>query len=175
VLALFISAGSASATVFTWSLTGGGDTGSGTLVTGPAAGAGFDVLSFSGLIDGNVVALFGGQPGPIGASGPDTIYYDNILYPNSDPGTSNCAGGSAAVDGCGILFAIDGGYGNIFDNYSGTGTGPSVYSTVIASTAYNNFNARFTVSAVPEPWSLSMLAAAAAALALITRRKQKYC
>ena len=50
------------------------------------------------------------------ASGPDGFYYDNIIYPKSNPGTPNCAGGAAIVDGCGILFTINSNYGNIFLN-----------------------------------------------------------
>jgi hypothetical protein len=170
VLFLFASAGTASAGWYDWTLSGGGDTGSGMLETGAVDGGGYDVISFTGFIDGDAVALFGGQPGPTGTYTPsDYFYFDNILYPTSNPGTSNCAGGNTVVDGCGIAFTINGGYGNIWDNYTGKGTGPDVYST--APPANVNYDATFTIAAVPEPASLSLLALAAAGVGLIRRRK----
>jgi hypothetical protein len=87
VFALLSSAGGASAAWYEWTLSGGGDTGSGTLETGAVAGGGNDILSFTGSIDGETVGLFGGQPGPTGADTPgDWVYFNNILYPNSVSG-----------------------------------------------------------------------------------------
>lgn len=102
---------------------GGADSGGGLIVTGSADGGGFDVLSFTGTIDG-------GQPGPINAPGPDGFYFDNILYPALNSGAPGCAGGATLVDGCGILFQIGTGYGNIYDNFSGKGTGAYSLSVV---------------------------------------------
>jgi hypothetical protein len=119
------SIGTACATTdYQWTLSGGGVSGSGLLTTGAADNGGYDVLSFTGSIDGNALMLYGGQPGPNGASTPGGgVYFDNILYPALNSGSPNCAGGATLVDGCGIAFSILDGYGNIFDNYSGKGTG----------------------------------------------------
>jgi hypothetical protein len=78
VFALLGSAGAAPAATYDWTLSGGGDTGSGTLVTGAAAGGGYNILSLAGTIDGEAVALFGGQPGPGGADTPGNWVYFNI-------------------------------------------------------------------------------------------------
>lgn len=170
ILALSVSTGTASATVYDWTLSGGGDTGSGTLTTGAADGGGYDVLSFLGTIDGYAVALSGGQPGPTGNGSPGPFYFDNIIYPALNSGTPNCAGGKTLLDGCGIAFTIDGGYGNIFDNYSGTGTGAYVYSIVAASSS-NNLDANFAITQVPEPSSLSLLVVMVAGFGLAGWRK----
>jgi PEP-CTERM motif len=153
---------------YDWTLSGGGDTGSGVLETGAADGGGFDVLSFTGEIDGSAVALFGGQPGPVGAYTPgDYFYYDNILYPVSNPGTISCSGGPTVVDGCGIVFTINGGYANIWDNYTGTGTGPDIYST----TGTTNYDASFTIAPVPEPLALWLFGAGLIGAAAMRRRR----
>jgi hypothetical protein len=153
---------------YDWTLSGGGDTGSGTLKTGPAAGGGYDILSLTGSIDGTAVTLFGGQPGPDGADTPgDWVYFNNILYPDSVSGSSKCAGGDAVLDGCGIALSIDGIYGNIYFNYTGNGTG--AYAFLTAPTTYNNFDATFTIVAVPEPSSVSLFALGAAGVLFIRR------
>jgi len=149
-------AGTAFADVYNWTLSGGGDTGSGQLVTGAADGGGHDILSFTGSIDGDPVSLYGGQPGSLGASAPGGIYYDNIIYPSLNSGTLNCAGGATFVDGCGIAINIDGGIGNIWSSYPGDGvSGAGAY--IYTSPSYINGNANFTLTAAPEPGVLSTL------------------
>jgi PEP-CTERM motif len=158
-----------SADTYDWTLAGGGDTGSGTLETGAAAGGGYDILSLTGTIDGKAVTLFGGQPGPDGAYTPgDWVYFNNIFYPDSVSGSSSCAGGHAVLDGCGIALSIDGIYGNIYYNYTGNGAG--AYAFLISPTSYNNFDAMFTIVPVPEPSSVSLFALGAAGVLLIRRR-----
>jgi hypothetical protein len=157
--------------IYDWTLSGDGDNGSGTLTTGAADGGGFDVVSLTGSIDGDAVALYGGQPGPDGAYTPgDWVYFNNIFYPNSVSGSSKCAGGDAKLDGCGIALTINGAYGNIYYNYTGQGSG--AYAFLIAPTTYNNFDATFTIAAVPEPSSLSLMALAGAGALYIRSRRR---
>jgi len=123
IMAVAISAMAAkpaSATFYDWTLSGGGDTGSGFLTTGDADNGGFDITSLGGQIDGATITdLLGGQPGGGYAYSPSgEFYYDNILYPSS-----NSAEG-ALLDLGGILFTIAGGEGNIW----GTSASPDGYS-----------------------------------------------
>ena len=125
----FASTGSA-----TWTLSGT-DTGSGTLTFGAADNGGFDILTFSGTIDGFSVSLLGGQPGwlpgPVNFGTPPGVTaapeystygltYDNIFYPGNSPDIP-CFGPTTThsnqyADAFGILFNYDGAEGEIWGN-----------------------------------------------------------
>jgi len=147
----------ASATLYAWTLSGGGDSGSGFLTTGAADNGGLDITSFSGQIDGSVIGgLLGGQPGGAEAYSPAGAFiYDNILYPSSNSAES------ALLDNGGILFTIAGGEANIW----GTSANPDGYSYytygsgryVIQDNA-TNFSVVDPPSAVPEPGPAAIVA-----------------
>lgn len=151
----------ASATLYDWSLNAGsGLTGSGTLVTGAAAGSGFDVVAFSGSIGGSTVSLLGGQPGGQATSPSGAFYYDNIVMPASNP----------VFDIDGVLFTINSQEGNIWGN----GT-PGSYSFDTHNSSgydYTNGSVAFTLAAVPEPASIAPFGVGLAGLALMRRRSQ---
>ncbi len=113
----------------------GADHGSGLLTYGPADNGGYDILSFTGTIDGNPVTLLGGQPGwlpgPPNSNTPpgvtaapqystDGLTYDNIYYPGDSPDIP-CFGPTTTdsnqnADAYGILFTYNGGEGEIWGN-----------------------------------------------------------
>ncbi|HUB15939.1 MAG TPA: MYXO-CTERM sorting domain-containing protein [Acetobacteraceae bacterium] len=165
-----LAAHPASATLYTWTLSGGGGSGSGSLTTGAADYGGFDITAFSGQLDGVPVAgLLGGQPGGgEGYSPSGAFIYDNMLYPSS-----NSTEG-ALLDNGGILFAIAGGEGNIWGNFRGPG-GYSYYTSVSGNYLIQNNAASFTIadppSSVPEPSPAGLVALGVVGLGLTRRRR----
>ena len=161
----------ASAAYYTWTLSGGGDSGSGFLTTGAADNGGVDITSFGGEIDGTTITgLLGGQPGGGEAYSPSGAFvYDNILYPQS-----NSVDG-ALLDTGGILFAIAGGEGNIWGNFGGAG-GYSYYTSVDGSYFIQNNAATFAAvdppAPVPEPAPIELVAVGLVGVALTRRRRR---
>ena len=113
----------------------GTDHGSGTITLGANDNGGFDIVSFTGTLDGNAVSLIGGQPGwlpgPPNSNTPpgitaapeystDGLTYDNIYYPGNSPDIP-CFGpvstqSNQNADAYGILFSFNGGEGEIWGN-----------------------------------------------------------
>ncbi|MGZ5932717.1 MAG: PEP-CTERM sorting domain-containing protein [Rhizomicrobium sp.] len=150
-------------TTYTWTL-GGVRSGAGQLTTGSAHAGGFDIASFTGVINGSVIAgLLGGQPGGQTLSPLGAFYYDNIIYSSTQMFDIN-----------GVLFTIAGGLeANIwgvgpasFSYY--TGNGPGSYSTRIDGSE------TFAVRVVPEPFTLSLFGAGLIGLGAIGVRKRKF-
>jgi len=149
----------ASATLYDWTLNAGaGLTGSGTLTTGTAVGAGFDVLQLTGSIGGAPVILLGGTPGGATLSPSGAFIFDNIVFPAADP----------VLDVDGLLIAISGEEGNIWGN--GTPGSYTYYTHNGSFYDYTNGSVSFTLTAAPEPASFAILGAGLLGLGWVRRR-----
>jgi hypothetical protein len=153
-------------TTYTWTL-GGASSGSGTLTTGNADGAAYDVTNFMGTINGEAITgLVGGQPGHAVSSPSGAFIIDNLIYA-SDP----------SFDNPGILFSLaNAAEANIWGN------GPGSYSFYTWNGSYvtEDGNDSFTLgpivtdaASVPEPISLSIFGFGLIIVCALNRRTYK--
>jgi hypothetical protein len=187
----------ASAATYDWTLSGA-DNGSGQLTVGNAmtvtytvtggtdpgtvSTTGYDILSFTGVIDGHSVTLLGGQPGflpnppdpgtPPGVSGSPAfsaygLSYDNILYVNGTSVLIPCeltpALTNQYLDAYGVLLSYKGIEGEIWGN--GPFGPPGNYYTFATQNStsgagggylYSNSVERFSIT-TPEPSTWAMM------------------
>lgn len=140
---------------FYFTFTIGPDTGYGSLNTTDLGGGEFLATSGSLIVTGGpdvgTYSLYPGGPGQT-TSPSEYFYYDDVLYPSSDPG----------LDIDGLLFAGNGLEINIW------GTGPDSY-TFYDNTGYGNSGGPFEV--VPEPAALVLLSFGLAGLWFSRRKK----
>lgn len=121
-------------TTYKWAITGQ-DSGSGLITLGAPDNGGYDIVSFTGSLNGYAVSLLGGdpgwQPGPVNSNTPpgvttapaystDGLTYDNIFYPGDSPDIP-CFGPTTSqsnqyADAYGILFNYGGNEGEIWGN-----------------------------------------------------------
>jgi PEP-CTERM motif len=151
---------------YSWTL-GGASNGSGTLTTGNADGAAYDVTDITGTIDGEAITgLVGGQPGHAVSSPSGAFTIDNLIY-DSDP----------SFDNPGILFSLaNAAEGNIWGNEPGSYS----FYTWNGSYAIEDGNDSFTLGpivadppSVPEPISLSIFGFGLIFLYALNRRTHK--
>ena len=147
---------------YDWTFTDGGATiASGTLTTGAADGAGFDVTALTGnvgtAVDGVSGAITNFKPG----SGDDGVFiWDNIVYPAATP----------HIDNPGLLFDVGSTEFNIYNSVGGFPNGD------IIANATNNFGGiqgTFNLTAVPEPasWAMMLVGFGGLGVAMRSRRK----
>lgn len=143
-MAFLFSAGSADASVFDFSYTGAGVTGSGTLTANLIAPGEYQVLSGTDIVVGGVVsgalALFADAASPAAAYSPSGFFiYDNLLFTNLDP----------VVNNNGLLFVDTAGHEvNLYSN------APDAY-VHYDNTGFNEA-VSFTLTEVPEPASIAV-------------------
>ncbi len=202
----------ASATTYDWSLTGT-DNGSGQLTIGgpitvtytvtgsedpgTISTTGYNILTFTGSIDGHGVSLLGGQPGflpnppdpgtPPGVSGSPAISayglsFDNILYADGTSVLIPCSLTPSLtnqyLDAYGVLLSYDGIEGEIWGNGPFGAPGTYTFATQNSTSGadggylYANGSENFSISA-PEPSTWAMMTFGFAGLGFVGYRSSR--
>jgi hypothetical protein len=134
---------------------------------------GFDILSFTGKIDGSWVNLIGGDPGfGYATSATGQFIYDNILYSASDGpggGSQGCAVSNGFLDCYGLLLSYRGGEANLFAN---TGTDYEFLNCYNGCYGGSSTGDTFSIASAPEPEAFALLGAALLALGGLGLRRK---
>lgn len=145
------------ATMFKFTDSGPGYSASGHLVAIDNLDGSFTAVSGTGLFNGGLITLIPGS----GLSPSGRFLYDNLLIPGADP----------ELTGAGLLFNYLGQELNIFSVSAGVPYGTAVYSPTVPHWPLGDVNSQFTLTAVPEPASWSVLGTGLFLIAIHRRRR----
>jgi len=154
--------GTAMADTFDFTYAGGLYSGSGTLQAINNGNGTFTATSGSGVFDGFAISLIANPSAPNSSNSPSgAFYYDDLLFPTATP----------VIDSGGLLFSING-LGATELNICSVGAGCGTTYTALLNNGGGD-TGRFTLSAVPEPSTLTFLGLGLLGITTLKRRISK--